>query len=45
MVITYPTVMYPNCQADLLSHLAALKSYFLLARGELFHSLLVEARR
>ncbi|GFH14046.1 gamma-tubulin complex component [Haematococcus lacustris] len=31
-------------QADLLSHLAAFKDYFLMSRGELFHAFLVEAR-
>ena len=32
-------------QSDLLGHLSAIKDYFLLARGEFFHSFLVEARR
>jgi len=32
-------------QADLMAHLAAIKDYFLMAKGELYHSFLVDARK
>ena len=31
-------------RADLMGHLAAIKDYFLLAKGDFFHGFLVEAR-